>query len=225
MLSGVKTVNVDNKLYRMVASCFPPIDFFEQADSADYEILAEIEGLTNDRLRNEVGNIQLVKHEHRIFGPGSTPVMASFTHIGNNNRFNTPDAGAYYAGLCVETAIAETRYHKEFWLKGSNEEPVKLDMRCYINNIKEPVIDLFDKTYERLLQPTRDYKESQAFAETVRESGSAGIFYPSVRHEGGECIVAFRPNALTNVIQGGHYAYVWDGSSISSVHELKEVRI
>lgn len=63
--------------------------------------------MTNDRLRNEAGALHLLPPSQRIFGPGSTPVMAAFTHIGKNNRFNGPDIGAYDAALNIETAITE----------------------------------------------------------------------------------------------------------------------
>ena len=46
------------------------------------EELFYIEGLINDRLRDEAGDITLVDAGDRISGPGSSPVMAAFTHIG-----------------------------------------------------------------------------------------------------------------------------------------------
>lgn len=223
MLGEAKRVELSNDLYRLVPSCFPPIDLFEGASSADFELLAEIEGMTNDRLRNEAGALHLVPPSQRIFGPGSTPVMAAFTHIGNNNRFNGPDIGAYYAALSVETAIAETRFHRERFLAASNEEPIKLDLRCYINRLVVSVQSLFDTAYQSLFSASVDYSASQQFASVARQQGIPGFYYPSVRQRGGECIVAFQPNALTPVIQGKHYSYVWDGSAIAEVYELNRI--
>src|SRR3546814_12948939 len=43
--------------YRIVASRFPPISLFEDvADPADLEAVYAIEAMTNDRLRDEVGD-------------------------------------------------------------------------------------------------------------------------------------------------------------------------
>jgi len=216
-------VDLESDLFRLVPSCFPPINLFEEATNADFELLAELEGMTNERLLVEAGKLNLVPENERLYGPGSTPVMAAFTHIGNDNRFNGPNIGAYYAALSVETAIAETRYHRARFFAASNEEPQKIDMRCYINQLSEPVLSLFDNKYKGLFNSGTDYTKSQAFAMDIRNDGISGCHYPSVRDKEGECIVAFKPNALTPVVQSKHYAYVWDGKTISDVYELNKV--
>lgn len=220
MLGEVNIVDIKSTLYRLVPSCFPPIDLFETDDEVDAFLLAELEGKTNDRLRNELGDLNLVPPEHRLSGSGATPVMAAFTHVGNNNRFNGPDIGAYYAGLDVSTAIEESRFHRGIFLAASNETPLKLDMRCYINNLVEPVQSLFSTDYAQYLTSSTDYSLSQSFAMKRRNEGIAGFHYPSIRHKDGQCIVAFRPNALTPTKQGSHYQYVWDGKTISEIYEL-----
>ena len=68
--------------YRIVASRFPPISLFEDvADPADLEAVYLIEAMTNDRLREEVGDLTLVPPEDRISGPGTSAIMAAFTHL------------------------------------------------------------------------------------------------------------------------------------------------
>lgn len=220
----VKLVSIGSKLYRLVPSCYPPINLFEGATSPDIALLSLIEGFTNDRLRNEAGDINLVAPEHRLIGTGATPVMAAFTHVGKDSRFNGPDIGAYYAALNVDTAIEETRFHRAIFMAASNEAPMKFDMRCYINKLVVPVQSLFDQSFGLYLTPSTTYEASQAFAMTARESGINGFHYPSVRHENGECIVAFRPNAMNCAQQGAHFTYVWDGQTISEVFELKKKR-
>ena len=60
------------KTYRVVPSRYPPIDLFERVgDPADWETLAAIESLTNDRLRDQVGTISMVPPAERISGPGA----------------------------------------------------------------------------------------------------------------------------------------------------------
>jgi len=66
--------------YRIIPSRFPPIGLFEAvADPADLEAVFRIEAMTNDRLREEVGELTLVPAEDRVAGPGSSPIMAAFT--------------------------------------------------------------------------------------------------------------------------------------------------
>ena len=68
--------------YRIIPSRFPPIDLFERiAPPEDWEALIALESLTNDRIRQEVGDISLVPVEERVSGPGASVVMAAFTHL------------------------------------------------------------------------------------------------------------------------------------------------
>ena len=57
--------------YRIIPSRFPPIGLFEDvADPADLDAVFEIEAMTNDRLREEVGNLQLVLRDDGIWAAG-----------------------------------------------------------------------------------------------------------------------------------------------------------
>ena len=64
-----------------------------------------------------------------------------------------------------------------------------------------------------------DYTASQAFATRLRNAGSQGIAYDSVREAGGECAAVFSPRALSKCTQAAHLTYVWDGTRITSVYE------
>lgn len=82
--------------YRMVNSAFPPITLFEDVlDPAELEMAYALEALTNDRLQEQCGVVQRVAIEDRVTGPGSTPVMAAFTHIGKASRFTDGTYGIY----------------------------------------------------------------------------------------------------------------------------------
>jgi hypothetical protein len=68
--------------WRIIPRHFPPIDLFERvADPADLETILALESLTNDRLREEVGALQLVPQQDRISGRGTSYIMAAFTHL------------------------------------------------------------------------------------------------------------------------------------------------
>lgn len=207
--------------YRIIPSKFPAINFFEDlADPALMDEVFYIESLTNDRLRQEAGNISLVPEQDRISGPGSTPVMAAFTHIGLDSRFSDGTFGVYYAAKNQETAIAETRYHSAKFMGYTNEDPGEIDMRVYIGEILLPMHDIRSATYDYLHAPD-DWSPSQAFGLEMKLSNSWGIVYSSVRHSKGECIAALRPPAVSIPRQGSHLSYVWDGKTVSNVFEKK----
>ena len=215
-----------DRLHRLVPSHFPPIGLFETvADPEDLEIVYAIESLTNDRLREEVGDLNLVRAEDRITGPGSTPVMAAFTHIGVPSRFTDGQYGVYYGARDLETAIAETMHHREKFLSATEEHDTELTMRQYVNRVAMEMHDVRGEKYSELYDPD-SYEVSQPFAKTLRAGGSSGLLYRSVRHESGECVAVFRPKAVTNTIQGQHFRYVWSGhhQKITAVLAVSEIQ-
>lgn len=199
--------------HRLVPSHFPPIELFENiADAEDLDILYALEAMTNDRLLEQAGNLALVEPSDRLLGPGSTPVMAAFTHIGYASRFTAGHYGVYYAAKELSTAISETCYHREKFLAATQEGDTELTMRQYVNQVALPLVDIRTQTglHQDLLDKD-DYSHAQGFAGELRKQGQHGICYPSVRDSGGECIAVFRPKALTIPKQGKHFRYVWSG--------------
>jgi hypothetical protein len=205
--------------YRIVPSEFPPINFFETlVEPGLMEELFYIEGLTNDRLRDEAGDITLVDPEDRVSGPGSSPVMAAFTHIGAESRFSDGSFGVYYASRSLSTAIAETKFHRERFLARTKEEPGEIDMRVYVGEVAKPLHDVRGVRYDHLHDPD-NWRPSQTMGQQLRAARSWGIVYRSVRDPGGECIAALRPPAVTLPRQGPHLSYVWDGGQIVQVYK------
>ena len=68
-----------------------------------------------------------------------------------------------------------------------------------------------------------NYATGQLLARTLREAGSNGIVWDSVRMRGGECVAVFRPTLLSNVRQERHLCYVWNGHVIETVYEKREL--
>lgn len=206
--------DIGDATHRLVPSKFPPIALFEHLlDPAELEIAYELESLTNSRLRDEAGDISLVPREDRLVGPGSSAVMAAFTHIGFPSRFSDGSFGVYYAGLALETAIRETVYHRERFLSSTQEPACQVVMRQYVSHVVKPLVDV--RQMPRLHTPD-DYAVAQQLAVQHRKQQEWGLHYLSVRHAGGECIAVFRPTALTPAIQGSHFGYQWDGKVIGN---------
>lgn len=213
------------RAHRLVPSHFPPINLFETvSDPEDLEIIFEIESLTNDRLRDEAGDLRLVPASERVVGPGSTPVMAAFTHIGQPSRFTDGRFGVYYAGNSLEVAIAETRYHRERFLSATQEPDTEITLREYISVVQLPMEDLRGDEFG-YLHHLSDYGSSQRFALERRQAGAAGLLYNSVRYEQGECVALFTPKATSIPAQGRHYRYVWSGAAQRIISVLSVSRI
>jgi RES domain len=213
---------------RIVPSRLPTIHLFEQiADPADWEALYALESLTNPRIRDEIGQISLVPRADRVTGPNATVVMAPFTHVSPpGSRFADGTFGAYYAAESQATAIAETRYHRERFMRATREAPTELEMRCYLADVDCELHDIRGLRNERPeLYDAESYAASQKFGRKLRTGGSNGIAFESVRRPEGACVAVFRPRLVQNVRQGMHLRYVWDGTQIVEVYELRVVAL
>jgi hypothetical protein len=213
----------EQKQFRIIPSVYMPINFFEDlVDNEEMEILWELEGMTNERLRAETGDIFLVAPEDRVSGAGSSVVMAAFTHIGKPSRFTDGSYGVYYASLDYETAIRETVYHREQFLAATNEAAGEVTMRVYEGKILKPLHDIRAQSFKNY-HHQENYHESQNFGKELKATDSYGLIYNSVRHQGGQCIAALRPPAVSIPIQSAHLRYAWDGARIAEVFDTKTI--
>ncbi len=200
--------------YRVVNARFPPVDVFERvADPGDWESLIELEMLTNPRVRQEVGEVSLVPIEERVSGPGASWLMAPFTHIGWPSRFSDGTWGVYYAARQLLTAVCEKAYHVGlFYLATREPLGTTMELRALVAKIDARFHDV--RGAFRGCHRPDDYGPSQALAKRLREHGSNGIAYDSVRHPGGACLAAFRPTAVHVPISGPNLRFHFDGERI-----------
>lgn len=212
--------------YRIIPSRFPPVNLFERvADAADLDAVIALESLTNERLRDEVGEIRLVPPAERVVGPGAGYVMASFTHLHPaGGRFSDREHGAYYTARRLDTAIAETSHHRAAFMAATHQAPMHLDMRVLEAQLDAPLHDVRGmRATLREVYDADDYGASQRFARRLRAAGSEGIVYDSVRHAGGVNAAVFRPRRIRNCREVRTLTYVWDGTRISEVYEKRSL--
>ena len=210
--------------WRILPSRFPPVPLFERvAKPADLDAVLEAEALTNPRARTEVGALHLVAPEERVSGPGTSVIMAAFTHVNpEGSRFSDGSYGVFYAGWKLETAVAESKHHREGFLRATGQGATEVDMKAYGLDL---VGDLHDLRGRRADYPevyaARDHTAGRRLAAGLREDGSYGIAYDSVRDPGGECAAVFRPKPLSRVRRTRHLCFVWDGREIAWIYEKR----
>jgi hypothetical protein len=216
--------------YRVIPTRFPAVNLFDRVASPDdFEALYALEAMTNDRLRNEIGELDLVPFDERCFGPGCGPIMAAFTHLNPaGSRFSDGSYGVFYCARERNTAIAETRYHSGLFLAATHEAPLRQQMRLYTVAAAGEVVDLRGGNIEsagvdaRILDPD-DYTFGKALGRAARTAGAPGIAYPSVRDAAGECLAAFRTTMLRDCHHAAYLEYNWNGDTIDYVFELNQV--
>lgn len=223
-LSSIPTAQIDwSPAHRIVASRFPPVGAWDRiARPEDFAALAEIEGLTNPRIREELGTLSLIPKHRWAVGPGCTPIMAAFTHLNpEGSRFSDGRHGVLYVCNSPETAIRETVFHREQFLQRTRQPPLQLQMRRYVTRIVRQLHDIRGGFPE--MHDPNDYSASQRLARQLRSSEADGIAYDSVRNRGGQCAAVFWPDCVTPFTQATHYTYVWDGRAITNVLEMTRV--
>jgi hypothetical protein len=213
--------------YRLVPSLYPSRGLFDRiADPSDIDNLIEAEAETNPRVRQQLGELALVPPADRLRGPGSTPIMAAFTHVNPaGSRFCDGTFGAYYAGRSMQTAIAETKHHRERFMRDTSVAPMHLHLRVYAANLAAPMHDIrgMQRSLARVYDPV-SHRESSRFGARLRAAGSWGIVYDSVRDPGGQCSAVFRPRALSRCRETGHLLFHWNGAKITGVFQELERR-
>jgi RES domain-containing protein len=139
------------------------------------------------------------------------------------NRFNGPGRGAWYAALRIETAVVEVGFHIARELARVNDYNAIIDFAELFASFAGEFVDL------RGVEPRPDclhpdpavgYPAGNALAEQARHDGRNGIVYPSVRHDGGTCIVALWPAVVQSVTQGRVLRAHWRGQPTPEWTEL-----
>jgi hypothetical protein len=210
--------------YRLIPSRYPTVGLYDRvADPADLDAVFAIEALTNPRIRDATGQLQLVPPAERVTGAGSTMVMAAFTHLNpEGSRFSDGSYGVYYAAQTLATAIAEVSHHRAVFLARTHEPAIDVDLRAITATVDAELHDLRDlgKRGAELFDPN-DYGPPQALGRQLRDAGSWGVQFPSVRDPGGLCVGVFRPRALRQARATTHIALHWDGGRITHWYEKR----
>jgi hypothetical protein len=183
----------------------------------DLDALAEIEGATSNRLVAQARGAADVSSYEMVYGvPNASFINAAFAYAkpGELSRFSGMHRGAWYAGLKLETSIAEVRFHMTEFLSRTGVYHAVVDYSEMFASFVGNFLDLRDRTEHPCLSPNKDaaYPIGNALAEAARAEGLAGIVYPSVRHEIGTCLVALVPHTVQAVTQGSVYCFTWTGS-------------
>lgn len=216
----------EQKAFRLVATKFPPIELFEDVASAEeFELLYELQAMTNPRIQNLTGNLNLLPKEQIPYGiSGCSYAVAPFVHVNpDGSRFADGQFGVLYLADTLDTAISEVRHHQsKYWRAVSGLHYDRIELRGL--SFQFSAFGLTDATALPLSDPIydpEDYSAARTVGAALRKSGSVGLQYRSVRRPSNICWALLSPSPVTHVVQTVHLEFVWDGQGISSVNKLK----
>lgn len=214
---------------RIIRSLHPPIDLFEDiADPDDWPLLTAAEQKTNPRVMETIGTIDLVPPERRVGGNGASYLMAPFTHVSPDrpSRFSAGTYGVLYVGRTFDVALFETMHHHARFMAATAQPP------GWTSQFREIVLDVDACLHDlrgldrgsSVLAPD-DYTACQRLGAALRDAGSDGVVYPSVRQPEGECAGLFYPDCASAPVQGRHLDYHWDGRTVDLYREAGSGRV
>ena len=214
----------DRALVRLIPETHhkPPVLRGLVDSDEEMAILAELEGETSARLIAEREGSPALDRRELAFARraqdlklyGESHINAAFTYTRpRGNRFNSGDRGAWYCAWDMLTSAQEVGFHRTRELGFINRYE---DEARYVELLADFIgdfPDLHGEAHPALVpDPGKGYPAGQALAADLRREGHRGLIYPSVRHEGGRCFVAFDPGIIQNVRPGASWKLAWNGA-------------
>ncbi len=226
-LSQLADLNSEQlQAYRLVNSKFPPIALFDDvANPEEFEALYQIQALTNPRLQNEVGRIELIPRSEIPFGvPGCSYATAPFTHVNpEGSRFSNGSFGVLYLAATMEAALAEVHHHQnKYWsnIQSLNYERfVFRGLSCSFD--EHSMKDATSLPMSNPIYDPDDYTHSRSLGKIVKDAGHKGLRYNSVRLQGNYCWALMSPTPVSSIVQTAHYEMIWNGH-ITGVNKISE---
>lgn len=211
--------------FRVINSRFPPISLFDDVASADeFAALYDLQRVSNPRLLNEVGNIELLAVNEIPFGiQGCSYATGPFTHLSpGGSRFSDGSYGVLYIADNAATAISEVRHHQElYWLKVPEVEYERFVFRGLRCDFEQgAMLDATELPMDHPIHSPDDYSVSRQLGRATREKGLPGLRYNSVRQADGICWALMTPSVVSSIVQTAHYEMIWTNGRITGTNKI-----
>lgn len=206
---------IEQIFFTLIPSRFPTIDVFARVANDQSGELAEIESLTNPRLRERsriLSGAQVVD--------GNAPLLqnwnhAPFTYLNpDGTRFFDADCPALELAADMQTALAISIKKRELFLSKTGEEPIGLEMRELSRHVKGRFVNGLD------WDPDLDLAERRRRGRIVADAGFDGLLFRPVERPYGLCVSVLKGDVLERAVQRDHFKFVWDGSRVSTVYSF-----
>lgn len=160
----------------------------------------------------------------RIYADELANLTESKEFVGS--RFSDGGHKVKYVAKSRPTAIVETKYHRERFMRATNETaPMALIMSAHAFDLDGDLHTICGKkdVMPDIYHPT-NYRMAQAMGKMLYEQDSNGIVYDSVRDPGGLCAAVFNADILANCrMEKALFHYHWDGQAIISTNEIPNI--
>lgn len=197
----------------------------------DLEELLSLRALTDPLAADALLNISLVAPHDRYVGPQASLVMGPFLTIGPS-RFSPGTYGVLYTADALVVALRESSHHAGRYLRATYmREPavvprygleLALDESGHLDIRRGGANDV----HQPAIYDAEVYDAAQALGAQLRAERHQGVWYDSVRSQGGTCYATFRPAAVKDVSDTvREIELLWDGGAITEYREVRTYRL
>ncbi len=207
--------SIDQLFFTLIPSRFPTIDVFARVASNRSHQLAEIESLTNPRLRERE---RIMQGAHVVDGNG--PLLQNWNHAPfaylnpEGTRFFDAERPALELAGDMQTALAISIRKREMFLGRTSEAPIGLEMRELSRQVKGRFANGMD------WDPDLDLAERRRRGRAIAEAGFDGLLFRPAERPSGMCVSVLTGQVLERAVQRDHFKFVWDGSRVSVVYSF-----
>ena len=208
-------VDVEQTFFTLIPSRFPTVDVFARVANDRSGELAEIESLTNPRLRERD---RLLNGVEAIDDNG--PLLQNWNHAPftyanpEGSRFFEAEHPVLELASDMQTALAISINKRETFLARTGEAAIGLEMRELSRAVKGRFADVRD------LDPSSDRKKRLLTGRAVMDAGLDGLLYRPSERPAGFCVCALKGEVLERAVQRDHFKFVWNGNRVSRVYSF-----
>ncbi|WP_199775024.1 RES family NAD+ phosphorylase [Sphingopyxis sp. MG] len=207
--------DIEKLFFTLIPSRFPTIDVFARVANDRSSELAEIESLTNPRLRERdriMNGAQVVDDNGSLLQNWN---HAPFTYPNpDGTRFFDADRPALELAADMQTALAISIRRRETFLSKTGEAPIGLEMRELSRRVKGRFANGLD------WDPQLDFDERRRRGRLIADAGFDGVVFRPVERPSGLCVSVLKGHVLERAVQRDHFKFVWDGSRVSTVYSF-----
>ncbi|WP_291834056.1 RES family NAD+ phosphorylase [Brevundimonas sp.] len=214
----VSVVDVDQTFVALIPSRFPAIALYERIANDRHDEVAEIESLTNPRLRERarvLNNATVVDVDSAVLQNWN---HAPFTYLNpEGTRFFDHRIAALEMFDDLQTALAVSVQRRQTFLRQTNERPMGLDMRVLTRSVRGRFADCTAWDPEMPLDERR-----RQGTRLLGQPNVDGLLFTPRERPSATAISVLRGETLGRAVQGEHFRFVWDGEKIKALYAFKD---
>jgi hypothetical protein len=213
-------VELDETFLNLIPSRFPPVALFQRIANNRDDDVAQIESLTNPRLREK----------ERLLSSAAavdldSPLVqnwnhAPFTYLNpEGSRFFSPEVAVLELADELQTALAISVGKRELFLGRTTEDTTGVDMRVLSRRVRGRFVDCSGRS------SGTDPAGLRAVGRSVLESRADGILFRPIERPSARCLAILNGETLDRAIQGEHFRFTWNGTRIISLYSFNTGKV